>query len=221
MSQVEPGPGACAPDSCAAALLIIDVINTLDFDSAESLVQRARPMTEALVGLKARCKEHGIPTIYVNDNFGRWRSDFSALVEHCRQPKYPGHEMVEKLAPEECDYFVFKPMHSAFYQTTLELLLAHLQARHLIITGMASNICVLCTANDAHMRGYQLWLPPDTMAAASGEEQDYALLHFEKALSAKLTPSGDLPLARMASEEPFADPRAKRDAETDSGQGQH
>ncbi len=196
------GPGGLAPDSSPVALLILDVINTFDFPGAEQLLQRALPMADRLAELKRRCGELDIPAIYVNDHFGRWRSDFSALVEYCRKTEFRGREVVEKVLPRDNDYFVFKPMHSGFYQTTLELLLQHLGSKRLVITGLASNICVLCTANDAHMRGYELWLPKDGMAARSDVEQTYAELHFRKVLSAKVMPIAQLPLERMAQGEP-------------------
>lgn len=186
------GPGDCAPDNSPAALVLLDLINTFDFAEGEELLRQALPMADRLSQLKARCRKLNIPTIYVNDHFGRWRSDFSALVEHCKKPEFKGREVVEKLAPDDDDYFVFKPMHSGFYQTTLELLLWHLRTRCLIVTGLASNICVLATANDAHMRGYDLWLPSDGMAAASQEEHDYALFHFKKALSAETRSTEEL-----------------------------
>lgn len=196
-SQFANGPEGNAPDSCACALLLLDIINTFDFPEGETLFERAEPMAQKLASLKKRCKEAGIPAIYVNDHFGRWRSDFSALVEHCREGDFRGREILEQLAPQDDDYFVFKPMHSGFYQTTLELLLQHLGASRLIITGLAANICVLFTANDAHMRGYKLWLPSDAMAAASQEEQDYAELHFERTLSADIRPVGEGVLERL------------------------
>jgi nicotinamidase-related amidase len=88
----------------------------------------------------------------VNDNFGRWRSDFRKLVEHCR--KGHGRELVDTLRPGEDDYFVLKPKHSGFFSSALETLLRYLAVRQLIISGIAGNFCVLFTANDAYMRDY-------------------------------------------------------------------
>lgn len=208
MARLQPGPESVAPDNSNCALLILDIINTFDFPQGEQLYERALPMCDALADLKRRCKEVGIPAIYVNDHFGRWRSDFSALVEQCRQDGFRGREILQKLAPEDDDYFVFKPMHSGFYQTTLELLLHHLQTRCLIVTGLASNICVLFTVNDAHMRRYSLWTPSDCMAAATQAEQDYAEMHFGKVLSADTRPGAKIPLPRL--QEPEGNAAAER-----------
>ena len=64
--------------------------------------------------------------------------------------------MVVQLLPEKDDYFVLKPKHSAFYQTNLEILLNYLGVRTLIMTGMAADICVLFSANDAYMRDFRV-----------------------------------------------------------------
>jgi nicotinamidase-related amidase len=148
-----------APDKSEVALLIVDVINDLDFPEAKQLLRFVPAMAGKLTRLKERAKAAGVPVIYVNDNFGRWRSDFRKLVEHCRK----GHarELVDTLRPEEDDYFVLKPKHSGFFSSTLETLLRHLAVRRLIITGIAGNFCVLFTANDAYMRDYELLVPVD------------------------------------------------------------
>src|SRR6185369_9449361 len=98
-------------------------------------------MARQIAKLKTRAQECGIPVIYVNDNFGRWRSDFHAQVEHCLSDGVRGQPIAELLKPEKDDYFVLKPKHSGFYSTTLETLLEYLGTKTVIITGMAANIC--------------------------------------------------------------------------------
>ena len=78
------------PLKAETALLLIDVINDLEFDGGEKLLVQALPMAVSLAALKRRAKIAGIPVIYVNDNFGRWRSDFSKLVRHCIGTKCAG-----------------------------------------------------------------------------------------------------------------------------------
>ena len=142
--QAEPGPNV--------ALLLIDVINDLAFDGGEALRKQALPMAHVITSLKRRAKAAGIPVIYVNDNYGHWQSDFQTVVEYCMRPEAPGRETTGLLRPEEDDDFVIKPRHSGFYQTNLELLLKYLKVRTLILTGMAADMCVLFTANDAYLR---------------------------------------------------------------------
>jgi len=190
-------PGALAIERSPVALLLIDVINTLDFDGAEELVRSSIAMAKRIAELKARAAEAGIPSIYVNDNFGRWRSDFRATVETCASPDQPGHEMVHLLRPTGDDYFVLKPMHSGFYETALEVLLQRLGARTLVLTGVAGNLCVFFTANDAHMRNYDIVVPRDCVASNSPAENEGALRHMERYLRADVRPSAEVDLARL------------------------
>ena len=154
-----------APEEAETALLLIDVINPIEFDKGEKLLAHALLMARFLAALKSRAKAAGVPAIYVNDNFGRWRSDFPKLVEHCLQADVRGRPVVEQLTPDAADYFVLKPKHSAFFQTNLEILLKYLGMDTLILTGMAGDICVLFSANDAYMRDFRIIVPPDCTLA--------------------------------------------------------
>ena len=158
-----------APDKHRIALLIIDVINDFDFPEANQLLKYARPMAQNLLGLKRRAQKAGVPVIYVNDNFGRWKSDFRRTVDHC-EGCGSGRDVVRLLRPEENDYFVLKPKHSGFFSTTLETLLRYLQAQTLILTGIAGNFCVLFTANDAYMRDFDLLVPSDCTVSNTKRE---------------------------------------------------
>ncbi len=112
-------------------------------------------------GLKRRATAGGVPTIYINDNFGQWRSDFRRTVAHCTARSSPGRRISQRLRPTARDYFVLKPKHSGFFDTTLDTLLGTLRIRRVILTGMAGNICVLFTANDAYMREYKIFAQGD------------------------------------------------------------
>lgn len=180
------------PDKADVALLLIDVINDFDFPEADQLLAHARPMAERLRGLKRHAKSEGIPAIYVNDNFGRWRSDFRSLVDHCLESSCKGFDVVEALKPEQEDYFVLKPKHSGFYSTALDILLTYLEAKTVIVTGIATNICVLFTANDAYMRDYELVVPEDCVAANTAEATQHALTQMRDVLKADTTPSAAL-----------------------------
>lgn len=183
-----------APDKSDAALLIVDVINDLEFAGGENLLIHALPMAAALAALKRRAKAAGIPAIYANDNFGRWRSDFPKLVEHCLKDNVRGSPIVAQLAPEEDDYFILKPKHSAFYQTNLQILLDYLGVRTVILTGMAGDICVLFSANDAYMRDLRVFVPGDCIASEDAEQNRQVLMLMQRVLKAEITPSTDLNL---------------------------
>ena len=187
-----------APDKSDAALLLIDVINDFDFPEGDELLRLALSVGRNIAGLKKRTKAAGIPSIYVNDNFGRWQSDFKKIVAHCSRDEAKGKEFVKLLLPEEDDYFVLKPKHSGFYSTTLDLLLTHLSAKHLILTGIAGNNCVLFTANDAYMRDFKLLVPADCVVSNTAEENRYALKQMEDILKADTTVASRLDLKAIS-----------------------
>lgn len=177
-----PSPGKSgdlhgnAPDSAKVALLIIDMINAFDFEGADTMLPRAVAAAKAIAALKRRAKASRVPAVYVNDNFGRWRSDFHAILQHCLGS--PGRQVGELLRPEKDDYFVLKPKHSGFQFTTLDVLLEYLGAESLILTGVAGNFCVLFTAHDAYMRDYRLLVPSDCVASLTQEADRFALSHM-------------------------------------------
>lgn len=181
-----------APDKSAAALLIIDVIGDFEFEDAEPLFENTLPMAQKLAALKNKAKEAKIPVVYVNDNYGKWQSDFRKLLAHSLDKKVRGSKIAELLAPDEEDYFVLKPKHSGFYSMTLEILLEHLECKTLILTGVETDICVLFTANDAFLRGYKLIIPADCVAAKEVETNDLTLKYIERVLKADTRPSSEI-----------------------------
>lgn len=185
------------PDAAGAALLLIDVINDFEFENGEQLLEQAMPAGKQIAKLKAEAKRLGLPVIYVNDNFGKYQSDFKKIVSHCLEDGVRGKPFVKLLLPDEEDYFVLKPKHSGFYCTSLELLLEHVGSPRLILTGIAGNNCVLFTANDAYMRDFQLFIPADCTASQTREENEYALQQMEKVLKADISPSDELDLVGM------------------------
>ena len=181
-----------APDKSNTALLLIDVINDFEFPEGEELLRLAMPVGKNVAALKKRAKAAGIPCVYVNDNFGRWQSDFKKIVAHCRTTR--GSAFVELLLPDEDDYFVLKPKHSGFYSTSLHLLVTHFAAKNLILTGIAGNNCVLFTANDAYMRDFKIFVPSDCVVSNTEEENHHALKQMETVLKADVTPGAELDL---------------------------
>lgn len=185
------------PDTSPVALLLIDVINDMEFDTGQELLKHALPMARRLADFKRRAKEAGFAIIYVNDNFGRWQSDFNKLLSHCLKDEVCGKPLAEILKPEEDDYFVLKPKHSGFFSTTLDTLLEYLQARTLILTGLTGDICVLFTANDAYMRDFNLVIPSDCVASSNPEANEHALELMARVLKADTTPSTELDLEKL------------------------
>jgi nicotinamidase-related amidase len=180
------------PDVADVALIIIDMINDFEFPGGEALYKAALPAAENIARLKARTREAGIPVVYVNDNFGKWRSDFRQQVEHCLRDHVRGEPIARLLRPDEQDYFVLKPKHSAFYATPLDLLLAYLKVCTLIVAGVAGDMCILFSVSDAFMRDYHLIVPADCVASLSDEENRRSLDEMRNKLDVDIRSSGDL-----------------------------
>ncbi len=186
-----------APDKSGVVLLLIDIISDFEFEDGEKLFKHALPMARKLADLKQKAKKAGVPVIYVNDNFGKWQSNFKILLDHALDKKARGSKIAELLKPDETDYFVLKPKHSGFYSTTLEVLLEHLQSKTLILTGVTADICILFTANDAYVRDYNLVVPCDCVASVEKKETEHALKYIERVLKADTRPSSKINFSKL------------------------
>jgi nicotinamidase-related amidase len=208
------------PDKAEVALLLIDVINDLEFESGEELLRHALPMAERLAALKRRAKAACVPVVYVNDNFGKWQSDFKKILAHCLEDDVRGRPLAELLRPGDDDYFVLKPKHSGFFSTTLDILLDYLGVKTLVLTGLTGDICVLFTAHDAYMRDFNLVVPSDCVASNDPRENEYTLEKMARLLKADTRPSAEVDfeeLKRLSARgpQPAPEPQARRFAEAD------
>ncbi|MEJ9233160.1 isochorismatase family cysteine hydrolase [Peribacillus butanolivorans] len=172
------------------ALLIIDIINDFNFNHGDMLLEHTKLIIEPILKLKKHMKEKGFPIIYINDHYDLWQADFDKIIDTCKNTG--NAQLIEKIKPQKDEFFLIKPKHSAFYGTALNTLLKQLKVETLILTGIAGNICVLFTANDAYMREYQLWIPEDCIASASKEDNLYALTMMNHVLKASTQKSGDV-----------------------------
>jgi nicotinamidase-related amidase len=119
------------------------------------------------------------------------------LLGRCIEGK--GGQFVQPLLPDSEDYFVLKPMHSAFYMTPLEVLLRHLQVETLILTGLTSNSCITATAHDANMRGFEIFIPPDCSCARTAKDHTQALEQLGAMADTKIRRSTSLKFTNLTS----------------------
>ena len=175
------------------ALLIIDMINDMDFEGAAEMQREAEAAAATIVKLRDQADLQKVPVVYVNDNYGQWHSERSRLIEYCER-EGRGKDLVQRIKPRDDDFFIIKPQFSGFYATNLPVLLPKIGASRLILTGIAADICVLFTAADAHMREYELWVPRDTVASNSRERTDWALDIMHKSMHAETRPTTELAL---------------------------
>jgi nicotinamidase-related amidase len=182
-----------------AALLVIDLINPMDFEGGDALFGGAMQAAGRIVELERRARSAAIPVVYVNDNFDCWHLGFRELVDYIRARDPRGRLLADLLAPDPAtDHFVLKPLHSAFFQTGLEVLLQRLDAGTLILTGVATEICVFFTANDAYMRGHRVIVPADCVASEQDGDRISALRLMQRVLAADVSISTELDLALLA-----------------------
>ena len=165
-------------------LLLVDFINPMDFPNAHRLARRAVPAARAAAALRSRISRAGATTVYANDNYGHWRSAFQDVLGRCLERGGPSGQMAALLKPGPADVVILKPRQSAFYGTALDLLLAQMRTRNLIVAGLATDICVQLTAMDANLRGYRLWVPADCTAAESARSERTSLQYMNRVLKA-------------------------------------
>ncbi len=145
-----------------AALLVIDMLNTYEHADANTLAASVAEAVPAAARLLARAREEETLVIFVNDNYGDWNSSAAELSERAMNGRHP--ELVEPLllAPEEC--FVIKARHSVFYATPLEYLLETQGVGRLVLTGQATEQCILYSALDAYVRHFRMAVPREAVA---------------------------------------------------------
>lgn len=169
------------------ALIIIDMINNFDFSTGSILAEKTGKIVPHIKAVKTHFNREKLPVIFVNDHYNLWQADMMKIVEVCRNEK--SNPIFNVLLPEDDDYFLIKPKHSAFFGTALNTLLHQLEVNTLILTGIAGNICVLFSANDAYMREYSLFVPRNCIASSDDNDNQYALLMMEKVLKAVTHPT--------------------------------
>jgi nicotinamidase-related amidase len=190
------------PDQCSVGLVLIDVINDMEFDDGEDLFRNALPAAKNLAQLRRRAKDAGVPVIYVNDNFGKWRSDFRQQLAHVLEDGVRGEPVAKLLSPDDDDYFVLKAKHSGFYHTQLDLLIQYLHMRTIVIAGFTTDICLLFTASDAYLRDLEIVIPPDCSAAVTPEQHQRALDHMQRVLHVKTIPSSEIDFTELLESSP-------------------
>jgi nicotinamidase-related amidase len=188
---VRPRFDGLPPGESARVLLLVDWITPLDHAGADALAPHALAAARRTAALKRQLAREGVLAVYANDNHGLWRSDLRTQLARCRAAGGAAAEIARRLAPRREDVAVLKPRHSAFYETPLALLLSQVKARELIITGLASEWCVLFTAMDAYVRGYRLVVPQDCIASADRARHAQAVDYLQGVLGADVAPAVD------------------------------
>ncbi|OHB90919.1 MAG: nicotinamidase [Planctomycetes bacterium RIFCSPHIGHO2_12_FULL_52_36] len=156
------------------ALLIMDMLNDFIKRGAPLEVPKVRGIIRNIRRELEKARRAGIPVIYCCDRHEPRDREFEVWPPHAVRGTQ-GAEIIEELRPIKGEPVVAKKTYSAFYRTSLEKTLKGLGVKHLILTGVVTNICILYTAVDAYMRGYEITVPEDCVAGLKAGDSLFAL----------------------------------------------
>lgn len=173
------------PDKTGEALIVIDMLNDFVLPGAPLEVPDARAIIPVLRRTIKSVRTRGIPVIYLCDSHDEDDPEFGIWPRHAVKGS-PGAQVVDQLAPAAGDEVVTKTTYSAFYETRLEETLDRMGVKTLTLVGIMTNICVFFTAVEAVVRGFDVRIPRDGVAALSDREHQFALEQMEKVLKVRL-----------------------------------
>ena len=175
------------------AVLVVDMQKDFCYEDGALFVGDAvRRIIPNIKALLEDARRKGLPLIFTQDWHSPEDDEFAVWGRHCVEYTR-GAELIDELAEvEERAFVVRKTRYTAFFETELEAHLREKGIKKLIIVGVATNICVLHTAIDASLRGFEIIIPEDCVAALSDYEQEYSLYHIKNVLKGIVTSSDAL-----------------------------
>jgi nicotinamidase-related amidase len=169
------------------ALVVTDMLNTYEHEDADRLAESVKEKLPCVVRLLEGARaapDDDVMVVYVNDNHDRWEAGRQELIERALEGKHP--ELVEPIAPGEPVPFIAKGRHSVFYQTAFDHLLRSYGVERVVLAGQVTEQCILYSALDAYMRGYEIVVPTDAVAHIFEDLAKGALAMMERNMHAEL-----------------------------------
>ena len=177
------------PEAASENAGSIDVLNDpvaagKQFDL--TLLRHAIPGCARLIGA---ARKAGVPVIYLTYVYRADYRDGGVLIQDINPAlKDVGYvaegtwdaEVVDELRPEPGDIVVEKSRYSGFHGSRLEPVLRSLGAETLVMCGVGTHHCVECTARDAHMRDYRVFITRDATGEANQTWKEASLAAFER-----------------------------------------
>jgi nicotinamidase-related amidase len=168
------------------ALIVIDMLNDYEHEDADRLAESVRERLPAIVALRDRARDgDDMLLVHVNDNHDHWEAGREELVERALAGRHP--ELVEPIAPRQPVPFIPKGRHSIYYQTALDHLLRIEDVRRVVLVGQVTEQCILYSALDAYIRGYEVVVPQDAVAHIFPQLAEAALEMMRRNMHAGLS----------------------------------
>ena len=187
MTNVLPGDPPTVSD---IVILVVDMLNAYRHPDADALIPNVVPIIEPLASLLARARDDDrMDVVYVNDNYGDFTADHRDIIAAALDGDRP--DLVEPIVPSQDCRMLLKVRHSAFYSTPLAYLLGRLETKTVVITGQVTEQCILYTALDAHVRHFDVVVPPDAVAHIDAELSAAALKMMRTNMAARLLPAAE------------------------------
>lgn len=198
-------PEAISFSAEQTALIVVDMQNAYAtkggyLDLAGFDVSATAPVIENIKTAVAAAREAGILIIWFQNG---WDSDYveaggpgspnwhksNALKTMRHRPELQGtllakggwdYQLVDELQPQPGDIVLPKPRYSGFFNTPLDSILRSRAVRHLVFTGIATNVCVESTLRDGFFLEYfGVVLADATHQAGPAFAQQAALFNIE------------------------------------------
>ena len=173
------------------ALVVIDMLEDFVREGAPLEVPAARAIVPEVRKRIRAARRKGEPVVYLCDAHKRNDPEFSRMnwPPHAVEGT-PGSAVVAALSPEPGDVVVEKRSYSGFFRTGLDAVLRRLGAKRVELCGCVTDICVLHTAADAAMRGYDVFVDERRVAGLSPKTHAFGLDHLEKVLGVRVGRAG-------------------------------
>jgi nicotinamidase-related amidase len=172
------------PQEEKIALVVVDVLSEYDHPDADLLRESVEEVLPTLAHLVEEARDRGVFTVYVNDTFADWTLDRTRLLD--RVMAGPHKRLVEPLLPHDEVAFVLKGRHSIFWQTPLEFILNEAGVTRVVLCGQVTEQCILYSALDAHVRGFDITVVSDASAAIHPDLAEASLKLMELNMHARI-----------------------------------
>lgn len=161
------------------ALLIIDMLNEYVDPRGKIFCKEARKIIPNLSTLKQYFCEKKQPVIYVNTSHIN-DGDPETKKWGCQAMRGTwGAEVIPELAPNDNDIIIYKRTYDGFYNTELEITLRSLNVDRVVVSGIHTHVCVLCTALGAFYRGFDVYALSDCMTTGYAPNHESRLRFFQ------------------------------------------